>query len=716
MFGKLAVNCIFNENTATVGGGFNFGKAVNCLFYNNTAESGGGFSGEHAINCTITRNNAVYGGGMQGGAAYNCIIWGNSPTETSGTSVTYSCVSRDISFQKFNNIVANPGFVNPGIDNYRLRSDSPCIDAGTESGAPLTDYIGRVRPNGAGVDMGAYEYYSGDGVNAASGMILRVDAQSSHPAPDGSDWDKAYPDIQSAVDNAPGNGAEIWVAKGIYTASRLYTTVTLKKGISVFGGFEGVEVDREERNWEDNETVVDGEDLRRCVMADEACIIDGFTLRNGYSDMGGAMLGGSVRNCVLSDNHVSIDGGALYGGYAENCLFYGNTASNSGGALYLGKAVNCEFVENSAKYSGAVYDSVLTECVLRANTAQNMGGGALNAHAVNSLFLGNSAAEGGGMAGGWAINCTFVDNSSSNGGGALNGYRTSRVLYGMAVNCIFWNNTQPQTNMINSVTYSASTESMEGEGNIVVDNPLFINAQEGDYHLAAGSSCIDVGTSEHTLDLPVVDMSGTPRPQGAGYDMGVYEYVFLAEEGESEGEAIVEGEPEGEPPVEGEREGEPPVEGESEGEPLIEGESEGEPLLEGEPPVEGESEGEPLIEGESEGEVQVEGESEGEPVSPSAEESMILLAASFGNADLNRDDALSFEEAVAVASGLQWAVFAGMDANGDGVLDKSELGIESGCGCDCNKSAFSPAGLKQWIGDFFLAGLALGVLVVMQRR
>jgi hypothetical protein len=47
------------------------------------------------------------------------------------------------------------------VDTYRLSSTSPCIDAGTSNGAPNIDYDGDSRPQGAGIDIGADEYLSG---------------------------------------------------------------------------------------------------------------------------------------------------------------------------------------------------------------------------------------------------------------------------------------------------------------------------------------------------------------------------------------------------------------------------------------------------------------------------------------------------------------------------------------------------------------------------
>ncbi len=60
-----------------------------------------------------------------------------------------------------------------------------------------------------------------------------------------------------------------------------------------------------------------------------------------------------------------------------------------------------------------------------------------------------------------------------------------------------------------------------GTGNISGD-PLFVNASSGDYHLQETSPCIDAGTA---TNAPAVDFEGTSRPQGDGYDIGLFEYT-----------------------------------------------------------------------------------------------------------------------------------------------------------------------------------------------
>jgi hypothetical protein len=44
-----------------------------------------------------------------------------------------------------------------------------------------------------------------------------------------------------------------------------------------------------------------------------------------------------------------------------------------------------------------------------------------------------------------------------------------------------------------------------------------------DYHLSASSAAINAGTS---VGAPATDRDGNPRPSGAGYDIGAFEYQF----------------------------------------------------------------------------------------------------------------------------------------------------------------------------------------------
>ena len=77
-------------------------------------------------------------------------------THKSGTTITFTPALDAPSAN--GSIVHNWGFDATNlVFDLQLQLSSPCIDAGTSDGAPATDILGVERPQGSGVDMGAYE-------------------------------------------------------------------------------------------------------------------------------------------------------------------------------------------------------------------------------------------------------------------------------------------------------------------------------------------------------------------------------------------------------------------------------------------------------------------------------------------------------------------------------------------------------------------------------
>ncbi len=55
-------------------------------------------------------------------------------------------------------VKGDPFFVNFQTPDFNIQQNSPAIDKGSATDAPMDDYAGKARPFGAGYDIGAYEY------------------------------------------------------------------------------------------------------------------------------------------------------------------------------------------------------------------------------------------------------------------------------------------------------------------------------------------------------------------------------------------------------------------------------------------------------------------------------------------------------------------------------------------------------------------------------
>jgi hypothetical protein len=149
---------------------------VNCAFQGNTATFGGGlwnaFSGAPTItNCTFSGNAAtIHTGGFLNSLSStatltNCIFWGNTAPATldirnefsSSCNISHtflqdpSCPT-DATCGAGMEYGTDPLFVS--ATDLHLQSCSPAKDAGTAAGAPATDFDGNARPQGAGYDLG----------------------------------------------------------------------------------------------------------------------------------------------------------------------------------------------------------------------------------------------------------------------------------------------------------------------------------------------------------------------------------------------------------------------------------------------------------------------------------------------------------------------------------------------------------------------------------
>ena len=116
----------------------------------------------------------------------NCDVWKNG-LDFMGVEPNPGCIS------------TNPEFVDAPAD-LRLRSSSACIDALMETSPLPRDLLGRMRPQGAGTDIGTYEFYPGDDALAPNDANGGQAGESGDSSPSGGGFFSAY--------RSPGSGSD----------------------------------------------------------------------------------------------------------------------------------------------------------------------------------------------------------------------------------------------------------------------------------------------------------------------------------------------------------------------------------------------------------------------------------------------------------------------------------------------------------------------------
>jgi len=327
---------------------------------------------------------------------------------------------------------------------------------------------------------------------------------------------------------------------------------------------------------------------------DASAVLDGVTIiggnANGNLYFGGGIYnenpptqnwecttdGPTISNCRIIKNSAAGEGGGMCNRYScqpqiINCDFIENMASWSGGGIKNDTSdptiINCSFEKNYAvnsDSSGGGIDNeesspTLTNCIFITNYAYYGGAignwmGNCSPKLVNCIFSKNSAEYGGVMwtSNNWEIgsgthpeliNCSLVGNSAvfGNALACTEGYFEVIPSDIHLTNCILWNGGNEIWNSDGStirISYGDIQGGWSGPGaNNINVNPNLADADNGDFHLLAGSQCIDAGDNSAVPAGITADLDGKPRfsddpdttDTGNGtppiVDMGAYEFA-----------------------------------------------------------------------------------------------------------------------------------------------------------------------------------------------
>lgn len=515
-------DCIISDNWGGGVGGveidYGTGTIANCTISGNCGGDAGGLFAGYSSTCTITNCTVSGNSGYKGGGVYFTYhgIMSNTIVAFNSTGIFAEYESGSLGLRNndvygngvfdYDTSVPNPTGVNGNItldpmlsspySNTHLQPGSPCIDAGDDSlvqpGA--SDIDGQSRIRGKHVDIGSDEW-DGSITPPPVTTVYRISTSGSD-ANDGQSWAAAKRTI-GAVLLAVRPNDEVWVASGTYVG-----TVTIRvAAVRLYGGFRGGETERSQRNPNVNVTTLDGNHAGTVVTCvSYGVTLDGFTVRNG--SQGGLSLSGgaTVANCTVTGNNNDYWwGGGISAANCTvtNCIISDNSATYFAGGVSIDNAVN------------------IANCLITGNNSGDGGGGLYVSEAAsiaNCTIAGNTAGDGYGG----AIYIDYGPASIENSILALNNsgvYVSSGNRATLRFNDAYHNDYYDYQGVANP---SGTT------GNISVD-PLFVNVADRDWHLKAGSLCINAG-DDSAVTTGESDLNGWQRIAGPHVDMGAYEF------------------------------------------------------------------------------------------------------------------------------------------------------------------------------------------------
>ncbi|MCP4437437.1 MAG: T9SS type A sorting domain-containing protein [Aureispira sp.] len=372
----------------------------------------------------------------------------------------------------------------------------------------------------------------------------------------GESWTNAFNKLEDAL--AATGQTEVWVATGTYkpavTARDSFYVVPT--GYKIYGGFDGTETERTQRDPSVNFTVLTGDlngndngvisttepsrsdnsyHLIYIKGSQSGVVIDGFIFN-------GVNANGPSAHTSPSNSYSHKRGGAIYvdpspgntiTAIISNCIFERNTAEEAACYAVWGRwsgtnstadvdFVNCIFRNNHSTKFGQI--------LISGSTTYNM---SRRGDIVNCLFYDNSTTEkagvlylGGSTACNYTVvNNTFYNNECTNGTDGDAVYATTassvefynNIFYGMANDAFYITGAAPT--ITNNLIQNGSALGT----NTTTADPMVVSVAGGNFSLSAASPALDQGNNTFIPAGITTDLAGNARILNTTVDLGAYE-------------------------------------------------------------------------------------------------------------------------------------------------------------------------------------------------
>ena len=615
------------------------GTVVNTSIFNN--ENGGVRISPDAsvLNSTIARNTVagvdltVSGGANDNAKVVNTVVWGNTTLFSEFTPGFRNSSYHEVEgegpnrMDNFGNVYvsdknndrsqASPFFASPSLKtsfdrdfnwlynayplwNWQALEGSAFIDKGQDDAYASATYGGydlggSARKVGDATDIGAYEFQA-----VSTDRILRV-KPDGNDANNGSDWGNALRSVQEAINRLAerGQGGEVWVKAGTYQPSVYMSgestdrsaAFVMKDGVSVYGGFEGNEETRAERDnkkgsmpWQythptvfvgnayggaatggggkceyneaDNKWSVTGSNSNHVVWFAN---LDGTAFKNVTVLDGVTIKGGSAQETVgTKENFFGDRGAGVYmagNAYLTNCVVTENAATGKGGGVYLygGRIIGSLLYNNEGQQGGAVYVDN-SGIVLRSMLTNNSGYDGAAVYMVSdtewtdgsmhpeyqilstSVVSNNTSRHNGAVycnQGGVMLQTTMVNNVSvgtvdpADNESAQTGGLYVKG-YGLSVNSVLWNNLIKERNVpMYAVNPTVKTVRFFNTAVSGMNNSVWNNTLQQDMV----SLSDDNSSNTEGVITPDFEQSGMPSQGGVDANLKNVEYYWFPVQG-----------------------------------------------------------------------------------------------------------------------------------------------------------------------------------------